>query len=213
MRLGLNPLSTCSILSRVGEDGVALGRRLRSKEELVAAAESERIMTIRSTLQCFLLSVILTSYCTGLTQGVSGSPRFAGPSPWYDITSPAYGAKCDGLADDTLAIQAAIDAAKALGGAAATVYVPAGVTCVYSRGLRLYNSVTIKGAGEQTLGFGPTLKYTGTASPSIACGAPSCTYDGIKNLVIAYSDAGFTGVLVSNTGSRSGPFTLDGVTL
>jgi hypothetical protein len=79
--------------------------------------------------------------------------------------------------------------------------------------LRLYNSVTIKGAGEQTLGFGPTLKYTGTASPSIACGAPSCTYDGIKNLVIAYSDAGFTGVLVSNTGSRSGPFTLDGVTL
>ena len=42
---------------------------------------------------------------------VSGNANFAGPRPWIDVTASPYGAKGDGVTDDTAAIQAAINAA------------------------------------------------------------------------------------------------------
>jgi Pectate lyase superfamily protein len=50
------------------------------------------------------------------------SATFAGPKPWYDVTSPVFGAKGDGTTDDTAAIQGAMNAACAAN--AGTVYLP-----------------------------------------------------------------------------------------
>ena len=47
---------------------------------------------------------------------------------WFDVTDPVYGATGDGTTDDTVAIQAAIDACEAAGGG--TVYFPRGVYVV-----------------------------------------------------------------------------------
>ena len=41
---------------------------------------------------------------------VSGNASLAGPRPWVDVTASPYGAKGDGVTDDTAAIQAAINA-------------------------------------------------------------------------------------------------------
>src|SRR4029077_10060598 len=38
---------------------------------------------------------------------VSGNANFGGPRPWIDVTASPYGAKGDGVTDDTAAIQAA----------------------------------------------------------------------------------------------------------
>jgi pectate lyase-like protein len=50
----------------------------------------------------------------------TASQNFKGPSPWRDVT--AFGAKCDGITDDTAAFQAAFNAAIADPGG--TVYIP-----------------------------------------------------------------------------------------
>jgi hypothetical protein len=42
---------------------------------------------------------------------VSGNASLGGPRPWVDVTASPYGAKGDGVTDDTAAIQAAITAA------------------------------------------------------------------------------------------------------
>ena len=42
---------------------------------------------------------------------VSGNASLGGPRPWIDVTASPYGAKGDGVTDDTSAIQAAINAA------------------------------------------------------------------------------------------------------
>jgi hypothetical protein len=41
---------------------------------------------------------------------VSGNASLAGPRPWVDVTASPYGAKGDGVTDDTAAIQSAINA-------------------------------------------------------------------------------------------------------
>jgi Pectate lyase superfamily protein len=41
---------------------------------------------------------------------VSGNASFGGPRPWVDVTASPYGAKGDGVTDDTAAIQSAINA-------------------------------------------------------------------------------------------------------
>jgi hypothetical protein len=64
------------------------------------------------------------------------------PLGWLNVKGPAYGALGDGTTDDTVAIQAAIDAAAAAGGG--TVYFPYGVYRT-SNALVLKTGVTLRG--------------------------------------------------------------------
>lgn len=65
---------------------------------------------------------------------------------FYDVRD--YGAKGDGATDDTAAIQAALDAARAVGGVA--VYLPPGVYLISSY-LRIGSTVTLCGAGASSV--------------------------------------------------------------
>ena len=95
---------------------------------------------------------------------------FATPPPTvYDVTS--YGAQGDGTADDSNAIQAAIDAANSRGGG--TIVFPAG-TFRITRALTLYSKIVFRGAGaratviKKSSGGGqyPILKSPGYDPPS-----------------------------------------------
>lgn len=88
---------------------------------------------------------------------------------WYNVKDPAYGAKGDGLNDDTTAIQAAINAAGAAGGG--TVYFPAGTYRTTSTLTISSFGVVLQGAGCGTpdeFGTPPTMiAWGGSSSNSI----------------------------------------------
>lgn len=63
----------------------------------------------------------------------------------YNVKSPTYGALGDGSHDDTVAIQAALNAANAAGGG--VVYLPAGQYKI-SAALTMYNRITLRGDGD-----------------------------------------------------------------
>jgi hypothetical protein len=63
----------------------------------------------------------------------------------YNVKSPTYGALGDGSHDDTVAIQAALNAANAAGGG--VVYLPAGQYKI-SSALTMYNRITLRGDGD-----------------------------------------------------------------
>ena len=82
----------------------------------------------------------------------ASSAQFKG-SPWYDVK--AYGAKGDGVTDDSTAIQAAITAASVSGG---PVFFPSG-TYLYATGLTCaVRNVQFVGAGKRAT----ILNYTGS---------------------------------------------------
>lgn len=78
--------------------------------------------------------------------------------PWSDVR--AFGAKADGVADDTAPIQAAINFA---GQRHAVVYFPPGSYKITSR-LRVLPNVTLQGVG---VGFGSTLRPVATDAITI----------------------------------------------
>jgi hypothetical protein len=123
----------------------------------------------------------------------------------YDITASPYNATT-AATDNTAAIQAAINAAKASGG---KVYVPPGVfkyasplICdLPSKGFSIEGASS--GAGE--LATVPSeLRYTGTASPAISC--HSVYGFGLVGLRFTYDNAGFTGDVIDMDG---GPHAAD----
>lgn len=70
--------------------------------------------------------------------------------PWVDPTWPEYGAKGDGVADDTAAITAAIAAAEAVRG---TVRLPSGTYLVSGAGTEIFlvqNPIQFEGSGRDT---------------------------------------------------------------
>lgn len=83
--------------------------------------------------------------------GSAGKALVHGPSGpvWADheFNVKAYGAVGDFVADDTAAIQAAIDAAAAVGGG--TVYIPASSTDYLITGVTLAAGVVLQGAGRR----------------------------------------------------------------
>ena len=87
-------------------------------------------------------NTIVTPNLTATTAKIV-TARFGG-EPWFDVKAPAYAAVGDGVNDDTAEIQAAIDAAEAVGGG--TVYFPDGDYKISSP-LLLHSGVTLKGNG------------------------------------------------------------------
>jgi hypothetical protein len=107
-------------------------------------------------------------YSTSLT--VNGPATFSGPRPWIDVR--AYGAKGDGVTDDTTAIQTAINA---LPGAGGTILFPAG-TYIVSQALALpsFGSYLITGSGAGAAAL--RANFTGSQAllqitPTLTCTA------------------------------------------
>jgi hypothetical protein len=76
---------------------------------------------------------------------VAGSAVFQGPDPWIDVR--AYGAKGDGVTDDTVALLTALAAVPPSG---AVVFAPPG-TYLVSQELALRSGTTLRGAGTATV--------------------------------------------------------------
>jgi hypothetical protein len=113
----------------------------------------------------------------------------APPPTVYDVTS--FGAQGDGAADDTNAIQAAVDAANARGGG--TVVFPAG-TFRITRALTIYSQVVFRGAGMRATvirkspgGSYPVMKSpgfdppTGEPTPIVTWSLQNLTLDGNRD--------------------------------
>lgn len=132
----------------------------------------------------------------------AGNASFSGPSPWIDITAAPYSARCDGITDDTAAIQAALNAANnnAHGG---TVFVPSNIAgpCLFASPLIMDNFTNVslvsgtRGSWPGLAASRVNLKYTGSASPGISARSCfGCTFDGI---FLQASNSGLTGTLLS----------------
>ncbi len=94
------------------------------------------------------------------------SLAIGGPSPWYDVTHPKFGAVGNGVADDTAAIQAAINAAITAGGG--SIFLPKGIykltsTLVMQMGLHIrIFSPTTEGGTSATI-----LRWAGAAGGTV----------------------------------------------
>lgn len=134
-----------------------------------------------------------------------GSPTGTGtPNGWLDVKA-SYGAKGDGVTNDTTAIQNAINAANTAGGG--TVYFPPG-TYVTASGLSL-DQMT----GIRLYGAGPAMQYQSGVTKILFTGSSghllsmhSSTNCELANLDFEYNNASYTGDLIDIDGA---PFAAD----
>jgi len=115
----------------------------------------------------------------------TNSQSFKGPSPWRDVK--AFGAKCDGTTDDTVAFQAAFDAANADPGG--TVYIPwspaSSAGCIVKNGISIpthsywlnvlqVGNITIPSGGSSLIdsGAGSTNHMHWMGVPGQGAGVP-----------------------------------------
>jgi hypothetical protein len=115
---------------------------------------------------------------------------------FFGFNVKVYGAKGDGVTDDTSAINAALAAANAAGG---TVYFPAGVyICSGQWNMANFSNVHLRGAGGIFQGgnaLGTMIKFTQSGSTSCInnTGGIGCSF---RDIVFAYTSATYTGTLL-----------------
>jgi hypothetical protein len=161
----------------------------------------------------------------------TGQETFGGGSPWFDVTGPNFGAACDGVADDTTAVQAALTAANLMRG---TVFIPPGKTCNVSTQLVLdgFAGVTVRGGWGAALLAGnrqSTLNFTGTCARAACLSLRSAGAINFYNVQLNFSGAtagpmvdlshskrgtdsallGFHGVTFKGPSTSVGPIVLD----
>lgn len=154
----------------------------------------------------------------------------SGPSPWIDVTSAPYGAVCDGVTNDTTAIQNALNAANTIPG---TVLFLLGKTCaVSSLTLDGFGGVTVRGGWGAALPPGnvqATIKFTGACSSSACLSIRSAGAINFYDIALMFPNAatgpmvdlsrsslgtdsqliGFHGVSFQGPGITIGPIVLD----
>lgn len=112
------------------------------------------------------------------------------------VSVKTFGAKGDGISDDTAALQTAFTYAKNTGRA---LFLPAGTyLCASQISLGSTQGIHIIGdsASSQITG-GSVIKYTGTATPFMFLGTPGPIAGLlIENVSIQYTNAAFTGTLL-----------------
>ncbi|MFI1814847.1 glycosyl hydrolase family 28-related protein [Streptomyces sp. NPDC020422] len=140
-----------------------------------------------------------TALISGGGTAAAATTVATGPSDWFDVK--AHGAVGDGSADDTAAIQRALDAAAAAGGG--TVYFPAGKYLVKPAGGA--PALAVKGDGTRLTGAGAKaamlvkggdgilLRMSGTGA-AYSTGATHRRYCSVENL--GFNGNGKTGLLL-----------------
>ena len=119
--------------------------------------------------------------------------------PWIDVRHPDFGAVGDGVANDTAAIQAAIDNAEAAGGGLVFI----------SPGLYKISTLTIDSPGVVLAGAGPSsrLSTTATTGNVISIGNVGAGYSnagGVRDLRIVSSVTRTSGYAISVDGAEEG---------
>ncbi len=108
---------------------------------------------VATTITSLSASTVATAYIETLLDDVDAdtaratlNARFGGKG-LYDVTNPTYGAKGDGVTDDTVAIQAALDAVTEATGEGGKVVIPHGQYIIKTGPLVVRDDTVIEGWG------------------------------------------------------------------
>jgi hypothetical protein len=144
----------------------------------------------------------------------SGNPFFTGPSPWADITAPAYGAKCDGSTDDTAALNAALTAMASTNNGGTIFIPPSASGCVIAGQVNIPNdggspvpktkALRIIGAGSGGLSDPASHTCNGGSSLNMTWNATHA-----KILMTSYGKIEISGICFQDTASDATPFVID----
>ncbi len=120
--------------------------------------------------------------------------------PLSEFYITAYGAKCNGVADDTAGLQAAAAAANTAGGG--TIIIPAG-NCVISNTTTLHSNTTVSGYGGTLTAVAPG-SWAGTVNEQAFILAASSSNVTIQGIYFSYpvSNGGCQVITLNTTSSR-----------
>lgn len=126
--------------------------------------------------------------------------------PYTHVKDSPYNAKCDGVTNDTAAVQAAAAAMNALGGG--IVQFPDG-TCICASALNMtgYSGVWLRGVRQanSSIANSSVLQFTGAGAAAGGIIGQSSQGVRISNLYVYNSNPAFTGVLVNMDGTTLAP--------
>lgn len=164
-----------------------------------------------------VLGTTTAAHASGFTvEQVAGTPILGAVEQAYNVRSAVYGAKGDGSADDTTAIQAALTAASGAGGG--TVFVPEG-TYLVSTMLKAGSGTAIIGAGlgvttiKMKSGSWSAVTQNGS-NGGISClqaGSSSTSNITVRGVTFDGNQTGVTAIPSWSDASECSPLALRGV--